>query len=52
MLTGGNEALMNNIRLSLPVRLVRFMGGEFSFDESYTNRLYMYDGLYNVEEYR
>ena len=29
---------MNNIRLSLPVRLVRFVGEEIPYEESYTNR--------------
>jgi hypothetical protein len=41
---GGNEALLNSHKLNLPVRLARFIGKEV--EESYTGRMYIYDGLY------
>eukprot|EP01047_Picozoa_sp_COSAG01_P060410 COSAG01_NODE_7401_length_3221_cov_2.139334_1_plen_463_part_00 len=45
---GGNEALLNSHKLSLPVRLARFIG---KFEEdSYTGIKYIYDGLYDVAQ--
>ena len=44
---GGNEALLNSHKLNLPVRLARFIGKDVL--ESYTGRMYIYDGLYDVK---
>ena len=47
----GNLALANNIKRGVPVRLLRFVG-EVAEERSYTRRLYIYDGLYDVTDYK
>lgn len=46
--TGGNLALLNSYKLSLPVRLARYIGQDRV--ESYSGRKFVYDGLYDVKE--
>jgi len=48
-LSKGNLGLFNCIESKTPVRMIRFVG-EVPRERAYTGRLYVYDGLYNVNE--
>jgi euchromatic histone-lysine N-methyltransferase len=48
----GNLALHNSMTRKSPVRLLRFLSDKASPEESYTGKLYSYDGLYDVTEFK
>lgn len=47
----GNLALKNNLESGTPVRLLRYVG-EVPPERSYSQRLFIYDGLYAVTDYK
>ena len=50
-LTNGNLGLFNCIESKTPVRMIRFVG-EVARERAYSGRLFIYDGLYAVTEYK
>jgi euchromatic histone-lysine N-methyltransferase len=48
----GNLALYNSMCRKSPVRLLRCVSDSAKPHESYTGKLYSYDGLYDVTEYK
>ena len=51
-LVKGNLALYNSMQRKTPVRLLRCLKDDATPEESYTGKLYSYDGLYLVTKYK